>query len=277
VTIQSGILQQHYAGNDIVEAVTKALADAGKASGPLKPEDLSSIDQFHVRSLPATKDLAAAAEPANDMHILDIGSGLGGTARFLASTFGCRVTGLDLMQSYCDAAAMLTERCDLAGRIISFRQGDALALPFPDASFDQVWTQHVSMNIADKPRLYAEMRRVLRARGRLAIYDPLATDGAPMRYPVPWARDERTSFVLTEPEMKKLLDDAGFSLLSWEDKTATALQWFDEMQKKWAGAKPSPLGIHVLIGPDIRVMSANLRANLQDGRTKLVQAVYKAR
>lgn len=272
---QSQLLEQHYSGGDIVTAVKKALADIGKADGPLKPEELSSIDQFHVRSLLATKDLAAAAAPASDMEILDIGSGLGGAARYLASNFGCKVSGLDLMQSYCDVAAMLTERCGLSDRI-SFRQGDALALPFPDASFDQVWTQHVSMNIADKSRLYGEMRRVLRPKGRLAIYDPLQAGSEAIQYPVPWAADERTSFVLTEPSLKQLLQEAGFTQLSWEDKTEVALQWFDEMEKKWAGTKPSPLGIHVLIGPEIRPMSANLRANLRDGRAKLVQAIYEA-
>jgi SAM-dependent methyltransferase len=275
LTQQSEILAQHYAGADIVEAVTKALAEAGKAEGPLEAGDLSSIDQFHVRGLLATKELAAAANPSGDMSILDIGSGLGGAARYLASTFGCRVTGLDLMPSYCAVAAMLTERSGLAG-CIRFHQGNALELPFADRSFDQVWTQHVAMNIADKTRLYAEMRRVLRPQGRLAIYDPVASGSESLRYPLPWARDDRTSFVPTEPAMKKLLLDAGFSELSWEDKTAAALQWFDEMQKKWAGAKPSPLGIHVLIGPDIRAMSGNLRTNLQEGRAKLIQAVYEA-
>lgn len=272
---QSEILEQHYSGGDIVAAVKKALADSGKADGQLKPEELSSIDQFHVRGLLATKDLASAAAPASGIKILDIGSGLGGAARYLASTFDCRVTGVDLMQSYCEAATMLTERCGLADKI-EFRQGDALALPFPDASFDQVWTQHVSMNIEDKERLYSEMRRVLRPKGRLAIYDPLLAGSEPLQYPVPWARDERTSFVLSEQQMKKYLQDAGFSIISWEDKTQAALQWFEEMEKKWAGTKPSPLGIHVLIGPDIRPMSANLRANLRDGRAKLIQAVCEA-
>lgn len=272
---QSQLLEQHYSGGDIVTAVKKALTDIGKAEGSLKPDELSSIDQFHVRSLLATKDLATAAAPSRDMEILDIGSGLGGAARYLASNFGCKVTGIDLMQSYCDVAAMLTERCGLSDRI-RFKQGDALALPFPDASFDQVWTQHVTMNIADKSRLYAEMRRVLRPKGRLAIYDPLQAGSDPIQYPVPWAPDERTSFVLTELQLKQFLSDAGFTPLSWEDKTEVALQWFDEMEKKWAGTKPSPLGIHVLIGPEIRPMSANLRANLRDGRAKLVQAIYEA-
>lgn len=272
---ESKILEQHYSSGDIVAAVKKALVNIGKADGALKPEELSSIDQFHVRGLLATKDLAAAAEPKRDMEILDVGSGLGGAARYLASTFGCRVTGIDLMQSYCDVAAMLTERCGLGDRV-QFKQGNALDLPFPDMHFNQIWTQHVSMNIADKAKLYGEMRRVLRPKGRLAIYDPLLAGDEPLQYPVPWARDERTSFVLTEPQLKKHLQDAGFSLVSWEDKTQAALQWFEEMEKKWSGTKPSPLGIHVLIGPDIRPMSANLRANLRDGRAKLVQAVYEA-
>jgi MPBQ/MSBQ methyltransferase len=273
---QSEILEQHYAGGDVIAGVKKALADIGKADGTLKPEELSSIDQFHVRSLLATKDLAAAAAPQRDMEILDIGSGLGGAARHLASAFGSRVTGIDLMQPYCDAATMLTERCALGERV-RFQQASALELPFPDARFDQVWTQHVSMNIADKAKLYGEMRRVLRPNGRLAIYDPVRAGSEPLQYPVPWARDERTSFVPTESELKKHLQDAGFSILSWEDKTQVALDWFEEMEKKWAGAKPSPLGIHVLIGPDIRPMSANLRTNLREGRAKLIQAVCEAR
>ncbi len=272
----SDILERHYAGFDIVEAVTKALADAGKAGGPLAAADLSAIDQFHVRGLLATMDLAKAAAPSKDMSILDVGSGLGGAARYLAKSFGCRVTGLDLMESYCAVATLLTERSGL-GDLIQFQPGDALNLPFPDGSFDQVWTQHVAMNIANRPRLYGEMRRVLKSQGRLAIYDVIKAGSTPLLYPVPWALDQRTSFVVTEPDMRELLAQSGFSPVSWEDKTEAALLWFQDMQMKWAGAQPSALGIHVLIGPEIRAMSSNLRTNLQEGRAKLVQVVMEAR
>lgn len=272
----SDILERHYAGFDIVEAVTKALADAGKAGGPLAAADLSAIDQFHVRGLLATMDLAKAAAPSKDMSILDVGSGLGGAARYLAKSFGCRVTGLDLMESYCAVATLLTERSGL-GDLVRFQPGDALNLPFSDGSFDQVWTQHVAMNIANRPRLYGEMRRVLRSQGRLAIYDVIKAGSTPLLYPVPWALDQRTSFVVTEPDMRELLAQSGFSSVSWEDKTEAALLWFQEMQMKWAGAQPSALGIHVLIGPEIRAMSSNLRTNLQEGRAKLVQVVMEAR
>lgn len=272
----SDTLERHYAGFDIVEAVTKALADAGKSGGPLAAADLSAIDQFHVRGLLATMDLAAAAAPSKNMSILDVGSGLGGAARYLAKTFGCRVTGLDLMASYCTVATLLTERSGL-GDLVRFQPGNALDLLFPDGSFDQVWTQHVAMNIADKPRLYDGMHRVLRPQGRLAIYDVVKAGSNPLLYPVPWARDQSTSFVVTEPNMRELLAQSGFSPVSWEDKTEAALLWFEDMQKKWAGAQPSALGIHVLIGPEIRAMSGNLRTNLQEGRAKLIQAVLEAR
>ena len=86
--------------------------------------------------------------------MLDVGGGLGGPARTLAARYGCRVTVLDLTESYVRAGEVLTERLRLSDRV-AHRVGNALELPFPAGAFDMVWTQNSGMNIPDKERLYA--------------------------------------------------------------------------------------------------------------------------
>ena len=95
--------------------------------------------------------------------VLDIGCGPGGASRVLAGEMGATVTGVDLAPGLIELAKRLS---DLSSIRVDFRVADALELPFPDTSFDVVWTQHAAPNIKDKPRLYAEMRRVLRSGGR---------------------------------------------------------------------------------------------------------------
>src|SRR5690606_5294275 len=141
--------------------------------------------------------------------VLDVGSGIGGTSRCLAREFGCRVTGIDLTEEYCRTAAMLSARIGLA-HLVDYRQGDATNLPFADASFDVVWTEHAAMNIPDKLRLYREMHRVLEPGGTLAIHDILAGPSDEVLFPVPWARTPESSFLVTPDELRKLLDEAGF-------------------------------------------------------------------
>src|SRR5262249_31172807 len=148
------------------ERVNEALDRAGLGRGMLRWSDLILLDQFHVRGLAATRELAEALNIETGSELLDIGCGLGGPARFLAATYGCRVTGVDLSQPFVDVATMLSERCGLKEKTV-FHQADALKLPFADESFPLAWTQHVAMNIADRTRLYAETARVLQPGGRL--------------------------------------------------------------------------------------------------------------
>lgn len=166
-------VQAHYTRSDLGGIIMATLQKAGKDLNRLTPEDLAPIDQIHIRGRAATLELARAARVDATKHVLDVGRGVGGTSRCLAQELGCRVTGIDLTDEYCRAAAMVTDRIGLA-ELVDFRQGDATKLPFPDASFDTVWTEHVAMNIPDKPALYREMYRVLKPEGTLAIYDVLA-------------------------------------------------------------------------------------------------------
>lgn len=267
-------IQAHYTRSDLGSAILAALEKSGKDLDRLTPEDLAPIDEFHIRGRAATLELAGAAGLNSSMRVLDVGSGIGGTSRCLAREFGCRVTGIDLTEEYCRTAAMLTARTGLAP-LVDYRQGDATKLPFADASFDVVWTEHAAMNIPDKPSLYREMHRVLKPGGTLAIHDILAGPSGAVLFPVPWARAPESSFLVTPDDLRKLLHDAGFTVTDWADTTVRARDWFVAVAEKIRKDGLPPLGFHVLLGPDFQVMAQNQRRNLEEGRIVLAQVVAK--
>lgn len=258
-------IQAHYASSAIGEAILAALEKAGKDLARLTPEDLAPVDEFHIRGRAATLELARAAGLDSAKRVLDVGSGIGGTSRCLAAQFGCHVTGIDLTEEYCRVAATLSARIGMEAQV-EYRQGDATNLPFADASFDVVWTEHVAMNIPDKPRLYREMHRVLKPGGTLAVYDILAGPSQPIVFPVPWARTPQTSFVVAPDEMRRLLEKAGFRILSWSDTTEAARAWFVAVAEKIRKDGLPALGFHLLVGADFAVMAQNMRRNLEEGR-----------
>jgi MPBQ/MSBQ methyltransferase len=264
----------HYTQGGLGEAILSALKDAGKDPDKLTPEDLAPVDEFHVRGRAATVEVARLAGLDAGHHLLDVGCGIGGPSRHLASEFGCRVTGLDLTAEYCRVAAMLAERTGLSDRV-EFRQGDALAMPFAEAGFDRVWTQHASMNIADKDGLIAEMHRVLKSGGRLALYDILAGCGGEVLYPVPWAREPAISFLDTPEALRGRLEAAGFKILTWRDVTAPARDWFREVVKRIQVDGTPPLGLHLLLGDDFPEMAGNMMRNLEEDRITLLQVVAR--
>lgn len=267
-------IQTHYTREDLSEVILAALLKAGKDVNRLTPEDLAPIDQFHIRGRMATLELARAAGLDATHRVLDVGCGVGGTSRCLATEFGCHVTGIDLTDEYCRAAKALSARTGLS-HLVEYRQGDATSLPFEDQSFDVVWTEHVAMNIPDKARLYREMHRVLKPGGTLAIYDILAGPTGPVLFPVPWARTPDTSFLVTPDELRDLLGEAGFTVTDWSDTTELARTWFVALAEKIRKEGFPPLGFHVLMGADFQAMAQNQGRNLQEGRIVLGQVVAK--
>lgn len=272
---QPNPVQAHYATQGLLARVEEALSQSGLATDLIEWSQLSAMDQFHVRGLPATQELAAALGLYPGQHILDVGAGLGGPARYLAAAHGCEVTGLELSPEFVEVADLLTARTGLQAQV-RFVQGDALQLPFAVESFDHAWTQHVGMNIRDKAGLYRGIHRVLKPGGRLAIYDAVRGEQEPVIYPVPWASDASISFLASPDEMRQMLEEAGFTVASEEDTTAVARTWFMEVQSAVPPAGTSNLpNLAQVIGPQARQMTANFGRNVLEGRIRLLRIIVQ--
>ncbi len=263
----------HYTGADRTRAILEALRAAGLDPDHLSVDDLKPVDEFHSRGREATVDLGHALGLSADQHVLDVGSGIGGASRYFASTYGARITGIDLTPEYCRLATRFARSTGLADRV-DYRPGSALAMPFADAAFDAAYTQHVAMNIEDKPALYAEIARVLKPRTRFGIYDILQGPGGEAIYPTPWADDGSTSFLATPDELRRLLGAAGFEIESWRDTSAAARVFFETALARTAGRGPPPLGLHLLL-PDFRPRAENVLRGLVDDRLAVIEIICR--
>ena len=264
----------HYTRDDLEAAVLGALQAAGKDLDRLTLDHLAPIDEFHVRGREATMELGERLGLSSELHVLDVGSGVGGPSRRLADTFGCRITGIDLTPDFCRVATMLAARVGLDGKV-AYRHGNALAMPFEDEGFDAAYTQHVAMNIEDKAGLYAEVARVLKRGASFGIYDLLQGEGGEPAFPVPWARTPATSFLVSAEQMRLLLEDAGFEIVSTRDTTEEGTAWFLGMQR--AAAKRFPLGAQVLLGSDFEAMVRNQVCNLLEKRIAPKELICRKR
>lgn len=264
---------RHYGTGELANRVREALQKSHSDTQTLNSAELAPLDQFHVRGLAATKEMSEALGLRAGATVLDVGCGLGGSARFLTGNYGCHVTGVDVNKSFIEVARLLTQFTSLN---VTYEVMDALNLMFEDDTFDFAWTQHVAMNIQDRAGFYANVHRVLKPGGRFAMYDVIAGDKGPLAFPVPWARTSDISFLLTMQEMRAALRDAGFVEVSSFDRTALGIEWFGEQQSLRPIEGPLPsLGLHIVIGPEFPRMAANLNRNLKEGRARLVQHIVE--
>lgn len=257
-------VRAHYAA----ERVAERILDAARAAGidAITPAALAPFDQFHSHGVRTTRQLADAAGLQPGMRVLDLGCGLGGPARLLAAEYGCEVTGIDLLPEFIRSARLLTEACGLAERC-RFEAGNALELPFPDASFDAVVTQHVVMNIADRAGFWSGACRVLRPGGTFACFDVVrGPNPAPLTFPVPWARTPDVSVLLDEAATRAGLEAAGFVIERWELVPPPA-------PPQGGAARPLPLAIAA--GDDFPGRSRNMAEALADRRLDLLLAIAR--
>lgn len=254
----------HYAHGSLEETILDALAAAGKDMNHLSPRDLSPVDEFHVGGRAATTAFAEQFGLRSGMRVLDIGCGLGGAARYFAHEHGCQVTGIDLTAEYVNVANALAARVRLDERV-SCEVGSALALPFEPGVFDAAYMLHVGMNIEDKPRLFAEVRRILRPGGLFGIYDVMRLGGGDLSYPVPWASGPESSFVADAASYRRWLEAAGFEVLKERDRRDFALEIFAQMRARGAGAAAAPLGLHIVMGANAGQKVKNMVGDISAG------------
>jgi ubiquinone/menaquinone biosynthesis C-methylase UbiE len=257
-------IARHYAHGSLEQTILNALAAAGKDLNRLAPKDLAPVDEFHVGGRQATMAFAEQFGPRPGMRLLDIGCGLGGAARYFASEHGCRVTGIDLSDEYVAVANMLAARVGLDKQVVC-QQGSVLVLPFAAASFDGAYLFHVGMNIENKSKLFAEVRRVLAPSGLFGIYDVMRLAAGELSYPVPWASGPESSFVADAATYRRLLVAAGFEVLKQRDRRDFAIEVFQQMRTRAAAGGPGPLGLHIVMGASAAQKVKNMSGDISAG------------
>lgn len=264
------VIQTHYSSPDLMKRIEQGLQAMGKDRDSITLDDLAPVDEFHVRGAAATADLIQLLAPTAKMHVLDLGSGLGGPARRLTQTSGCSVTGIDLSESYCATAAMLTQWCGL-DKQVRFQRGNVTDLSaFQAATFDAAWTIHVGMNVADKTTFYQEVYRVLKPGAAFVIYDVFTMGGQHINFPVPWAQTQESSFLLTLDEGLAHLAKTGFGAITVHDWTEAGVDFLSNSVARFAQQKaPPPLGLHLLLGAVFRTMFQSLHQNFVEQRLQL--------
>lgn len=273
--MQRSNVPDHYARRDLIAAIRDGIAAMGKTIDTVSPDDLAAVDQFHIGGRRATEDLFRQLDLSAADHLLDIGSGLGGPARFAADRYECRVTGIDLTPDYVEAGNAICRWLGLSGRV-SLHQGDALSMPFPDRAFSAACMLHVGMNIADKVRLFSGIARVLQADGRLAVYDVMRTQAGELAYPLPWATTSDANAIATPGQYRNALLAAGFEIVSQRDRKDFALAYFRDLKAKMAaGGAAGPLGLHTLMGDRREFQVRNMIENITNGYIAPIEIIAR--
>jgi SAM-dependent methyltransferase len=272
---KSDAVVDHYSHGRLLDAILAGVTALGKTPETVGIDDLAPVDEFHIGGRQASEDFIGQLGLSSDDLVLDVGCGIGGTSRYLASHFGCRVTGLDLTPEYVETGRALCAWVGLAGRV-DLCQGSALAMPFESARFDAAVMLHVGMNIADKAGLIAEVNRVLRPGGTFGVYDIMRTSDDPLVYPVPWATVPETSAVATPQDYRKAFVDSGFEMTSERDRRDFAAAFFAALRERIdAAGGPPPLGLHILLGETAAIKIRNMVDNVAAGRVAPVEMIAR--
>jgi ubiquinone/menaquinone biosynthesis C-methylase UbiE len=264
----------HYTHGSLEATIAEGLEELKTMTDLTDVDLLGSVDEFHIGGRPATQAMAEKLELDAAHRILDVGCGLGGTARFLTTLAGCNVSGVDLTPEYIEVGNNLNQQLGL-GDQIDLHVANALTMPFEDASFDRATMLHVGMNIADKTALFAEIARTTKPGALCGIYDVMRTDNEALVYPVAWAADESTSFVASVDQYRVEMEANGFEVLSVTNKREVAISFFEAIKARLAAGGPPPLGLHIVMGKAARTKVGSMASNVIKGSIAPVEIIAR--
>jgi ubiquinone/menaquinone biosynthesis C-methylase UbiE len=268
-------VSDNYLHGDLLNAIEASLSALGKTTGNVTIEDLAPVDEFHIGGRQATDNLIGQLNFTETCHVLDVGCGLGGATRYLASKYKSRVTGIDLTAEYIETGKALSAWLNL-DRYITLQQGSALTMPFQDSMFDGGYMLHVGMNIENKASLFSEIYRVLKPGSSFGVYDIMRQKDGELIYPVPWATESSTSKLSTPAEYKQALSDAGFNVTKENNRRDFALEFFKQLRAKTeANGGPAPLGLHTLMQESTAVKIRNMIDNIANGYISPIEIIAK--
>ena len=217
--------EEHSSVDSIVRALSAERVDvAGLSARDLYTRGLDCQNLGGFAVLEHVAEIAGEHGRLESSHrVLDVGSGLGGPARYLVDRFGCAIDGVELLQLRVDTARLLSQMTGGAqtlggGRAfdrVRFEQGEATRLPAIEGTYDQAWALDVTDHIRAKAALFGEIARVLRAGGLLALHDqpgPLPKAMAPLTRRAPYHAPSL-------PHLMRCVEDAGLRVIEWRDTT----------------------------------------------------------
>jgi ubiquinone/menaquinone biosynthesis C-methylase UbiE len=267
---------EHYTLGTLLTKITAGIESIGKTPASVTVDDLAPVDEFHIGGRQASEEFTSQLGLTGNDHVLDVGCGIGGTSRFVASRFGCRVTGVDLTPEFVETGTTLCEWVGLDEQI-ELRCGNALSMPFAEGRFDAAIMLHVGMNIADKARLFSEVYRLLRPGAVFGVYDVMKTGNDELKYPVPWSSVAETCALATQAQYVAALQQAGFDIIEVDNRREFAADFFAETRERLAtaGGNPPPLGVHIAMGESAPAKINNMVENIAAGCCAPVEIIAR--
>lgn len=267
-------ISRQWGEGDVLRRILDALRASGIAEDSVTIAALAPLDHFHARGFQATKELADRLPIKAGDRLVDIGCGVGGPARYLAERFDCHVEGLDITEPFVVAANHLSRLTGMQDRV-TVRLGDGHSLPYPDQAFDGGYSQHVTMNVADRDRFFGEAVRVLKPGAFFALTEHGQGDGGPPHHPVPWSDDGTHEHLMTPEETVQRLSRAGFVDIEVTDTGDNYLQGYRRVMALAEKGELPPLGVHILLGKDAPAKTRNAARNIEERRTRPVQIICR--
>ncbi len=264
----------NYAHGQLLADIKKALSAQNKSLSQLTLADLAPVDEFHVGGRQASAHFLAQLNLSSQDSVLDIGCALGGTARFVASTYQSNVVGIDVSDEYIATGNILSQWLQLTKKV-KLLHASAFQLPFTEQCFSKAYMMHVGMNIADKTTLFYEVSRVLKQSGYFGIYDIVKQKQGALAYPVPWASTAKNSYIATLEHYEQALNNTGFEVIRVNNRHKFAIDFFNKLIMRNDQPKHSELSIHTLIKAESKIKMVNMLTNIQQDLIAPVEIIAR--